>query len=114
MPSAAGIIIATGAMTLGNDFLQSQATPDPKAPVASLVNFRVIPATAIAAGIFYVLEQASPVVAKGLAAIIFFTAFAFPAEHSGFFQGSTGQKLSPLQTLLSMSGISVGPGQYGP
>lgn len=114
MPSAAGIIIATGAMTLANDFLQSQNPPDPKAPVASQVNFRVIPATAIAAGIFYILEQASGPVAQGLAWIIFATAFAFPAEHSGFFEGSTGNKMSPLQTLLNMTGTSVKPGQYGP
>lgn len=114
MPSAAGIIIATGMMTLGNDFLQSQAPPDPKAPVASQVNFKVIPATAIAAGIFYLLEQASPSIAKGLAWIAFATAFAFPAEHSGFFEGSTGAKQTPLQTLLSMTGTPVAPGQYGP
>lgn len=99
---------------MANDFLQSQNPPDPKAPVASQVNFRVIPATAIAAGIFYVLEQASAQVAQGLAWIIFVTAFAFPAEHAGFFEGSTGNKMSPLQTLLSMSGTSVHPGQYGP
>lgn len=98
-------------MTLANDFLQSQATPDPKAPVASLVNFRVIPATAIAAGIFYVLEQASAPVAKGLAWIAFLTAFAFPAEHSGFFaQDAPGGpvKQSPLNTLLSMTGNTGG------
>lgn len=114
MPSAAGIIIVTGAMTLGNDFLQAQAPVDPKAPVASQVNFRVIPATAIAAGLFYLLEQASAPIAKGLAWIIFATAFAFPAEHAGFFEGSTGNKMSPLQTLLNMTGTKVGPGQYGP
>jgi hypothetical protein len=113
MPSAAGIIIATGVMTLGNDFLQSQNPPDPKAPVASQVNFRVIPATAIAAGLFYILEQASAPIAKGLAWIIFAVAFAFPAEHSGFYTDSSGFKLSPLQTLLSMTGTKVGLGQYG-
>lgn len=114
MPSAAGIILATGAMTLGNDFLQAQAPVDPNAPVASKVNFRVIPATAIAAGLFYLLEQAAAPVAQGLAWIVFFTAFAFPAEHSGFFEGSTGNKTSPLQTLLSMTQGPVAPGQYGP
>lgn len=115
MPSAAGIIIATGVMTLANDFLQSQNPPDPKAPVASQVNFKVIPATAIAAGLFYLFEQASAPIAKGLAWIIFATAFAFPAEHQGFFAGTTGgTKMSPLQTLLSMTGTPVSPGQYGP
>jgi len=117
MPSAAGIIIATGAMTLGNDFLQAQAPVDPTAPVASKVNFRVIPATAIAAGFLYLLEQASPPVAKSLAWIAFFTAFAFPAEYSGFFEGAA-TKMSPLQTLLSLTQGSTQTahnyGQKGP
>lgn len=105
-------------MTLANDFLQAQASPGAPTTgagsVAPKVNFRVVPATAIAAGLFYLFEQASAPVAKGLAWIIFATAFAFPAEHAGFYQGSTGNKMSPLQTLLSMTGTSVGPGQYGP
>jgi hypothetical protein len=108
MPSAAGIIIATGAMTLGNDFLQAQAPPDPNAPgnVAARVNFRVIPATAIAAGLFYAFEQASAPVAKGLAWIIFATAFAFPAESWG---AADKSKTSPLGTLLGLTGNSTLP-----
>jgi hypothetical protein len=107
MPSAAGIIIATGAMTLANEFLQSQNPPDPKAPVASQVNFRVIPATAIAAGLFYILEQASAPIAKGLAGIVFLTAFAFPAESWYMPVGQTKTPhLSPLGTLMQVSGIS--------
>lgn len=113
MASAAGIIIATGAMTLGNDFLQAQAS-DPTQPVATRVNFRVVPATAIAAGLFYVFEQGVPQIAKGLAWIVFAVAFAFPAEHSGFFAGAIGNKTTPLQTLLNVAGTPARGGQYGP
>lgn len=90
-------------MTLGNDFLQAQAPADPNAPgnVAARVNFRVIPATAIAAGLFYLFEQASAPVAKGLAWIVFATAFAFPAEN---WTGASMHASSPLGTLLSMTG----------
>lgn len=98
MASAAGIILATGIMTLGNELLQAKSTPDPKAPVASEVNFRVIPATAIAAGVFYMLEQASEPIAKSLAWIVFFTAFAFPAQPFG----GPGY-LTPLNMLINMT-----------
>ncbi len=102
---------------MGNDFLQAQAPADPTAPVASKVNFSVIPATVIAAGMFYLLEQASPPVAQGLAWVAFFTAFAFPAEYSGFFEGAR-TKMSPLQSLLHLTQGSTNAannfGQKGP
>lgn len=75
MPSAAGIILATGGMTLANEFLQNQGPVDPTAPVASKVDWKIIPATAIAAVIFFGIEQLSAPVAKGLAYLTFFTAF---------------------------------------
>lgn len=99
--------MATGAMTLANEFLQAQAPADPHAPgnVAARVNFKVIPATAIAAGLFYLFEQAAGPVATGLAWIVFVTAFAFPAE-SWYQHPTNTPHLSPLGTLMKMTGIS--------
>lgn len=103
MASAAGIIIATGTMTLANEFIQSKQTPDPAHPVASVVNWKVIPATAIAAGLFYGFEKANAQIATGVAVIAFITAFAFIPPPRG---GTT-----PLGTLMSMAGIHLPLGQ---
>jgi hypothetical protein len=108
MPSAAGIIIATGAMTLINQPLSQN---QPLSTVADKINWKIIPATAIAAGIFYGLEQVAPTFAKGLAALAFFTAFVAP--HAGLTiidpQSRNANVVvdSPLTTLLVLSGIKV-------
>lgn len=97
MPSAAGIIIATGTMRVANHALDSN---QPLTTVVDKIDWKVIPATAIAAVMFYALSQASEQVATALAAIVLFTAFITP-DHS------VGGNLatSPLGTLMKLSGI---------
>lgn len=107
MPSAAGIIIATGVMTLANDYYQNHNTVDPTRPVASQINWKVIPATAIAAGIFYGFEQVNAKVATALAVVIFVTSFAFSSPLP--VAGSGKDTLSPLGSLLDITGIHLGP-----
>lgn len=107
--------MATGVMTIANDALQGNA---PLTTVADRINWKVIPATAVAAGIFYGFEQINEKVATGLAAVAFITAFAgfLPGyQTSGFYQG--GGKTSPLGTLLSAFGqqskLPATSGPYG-
>lgn len=105
--------MATGAMTIANDALQGNA---PLTTVADRINWKVIPATAVAAGIFYGFEQINEKVAVGLAAVAFITAFAgfIPGyETSSFYQG--GGRTSPLGTLMSAFGQSSKlPASSGP
>lgn len=104
MPSAAGIIVATGIMTLVNDMMQDEngnfLTKD--TDMIDHIQWRVIPATAIAAGIFYGIEQINPGVATGLAAIAFFTAFVSSSQASG--PQKSYAHYAPLGTLLKLTG----------
>jgi hypothetical protein len=107
MPSAAGIIMATGAMTAINGMVQDQTGSLNIPPTAMIDNipWRVIPATAIAAGIFFGIEQVNASVAKGLATLAFFTAFTYMKPlASNTWQTDSG-KSNPLGTLLKMTGI---------
>jgi hypothetical protein len=111
MPSAAGIIMATGIMTMANDIVQDESGSLNVPASAMMDNFpwRVIPATAIAAGIFYGFEQVNASAAKGLAALAFLTAFIAPRyDIVDQFGRQTGQprdaKTSPLGTLLKVTG----------
>lgn len=107
MPSAAGIIVGTGIMTLANDYVQVRSAPDPIHPVASQVNWKVIPATAIAAGLFYGLEQVNGKVAVGLAALVFTTSFLFSQPELTYIPGvQQKDKTSPLGTLMTLVGVS--------
>lgn len=110
MPTAAGIIIATGAMTLANGALSKN---QPLSTVADKINWKIIPATAIAAGIFYGLEEAFGKAAVGLAWLAFFTAAITPYTSTGGIPGLplTGHFLygngsdignSPLGTLVEI------------
>lgn len=118
MPSAAGIIMATGIMTIANDIVQDSGGNLNVPASAMMDNFpwRVIPATAIAAGIFYGFEQINASAAKAIAALAFFTAFVIPKyDVVDIYGNTTGQKpqdarkSSPLNTLLKITG---NPGAY--
>jgi hypothetical protein len=112
MPSAAGIIMATGIMTMVNDIVQD-GSGNLNVPASAMMDnfpWRVIPATAIAAGIFYGFEQVNASAAKGLAALAFLTAFIAPRyDIVDQFGNQTGvqprdAKTSPLGTLLKVTG----------
>ena len=96
MTSAAGIIVAIGVMRIANHALDSN---QPLSTVADKIDWKVIPATAVVAGIFYGLEQAFPKPAVGLAMLAFFTAFITPDHIIG---GNLAT--SPLGTLRKMVG----------
>jgi hypothetical protein len=112
MPNAAGIIMATGIMTMVNDMVQddSGSLNVPATAMVDNIPWRVIPATAIAAGIFYGIEQMNASVAKALAALAFVTAFTLPkydiVDQFGNATGAMSQtkKTSPLGTLLKVTG----------
>jgi hypothetical protein len=72
MASAAGIIIAAGAITLANEAVSVPYTPG-NTNVLKGINWRVIPATAIAAFMFSGLEAVNPTVGRGLAVVALFT-----------------------------------------
>jgi hypothetical protein len=104
MPAAAGIVMATGLMTMINDMVQD-SRGDINIPATAMIDnipWKVIPATAIAAGLFYGLEQVNASVAAGLAALAFMTAFIVPVYNGN------DVKTSPLGTLLKISGNQNG------
>jgi hypothetical protein len=72
MATAAGIIITAGAITMANEALSVPYTPG-NTNVLKGINWRVIPATAIAAFMFSGLESVNPQAAKGLAALALVT-----------------------------------------
>jgi hypothetical protein len=72
MASAAGIIIVAGAVTLANEAVSVPYVPG-NTNVLSGINWRVIPATAIAAFMFSGLEGVNPQAGKGLAIIALMT-----------------------------------------
>ena len=100
MPTAAGIIMATGAMTIANDAIQGN---QPLTTVVDKINWKVIPATVVAAGIFYALEQMNAPMAKGFAALAFLTAFIGGDSYFNV----NANKTSPLGTLLNTFGYKV-------
>jgi len=102
MPSAAGIIIATGAMTIANDALTGDK---PLSEAADNIQWKVVPATLVAAGIFYALEQANSGLAKGLAWLALFTAFV-GGDTLGRPELTGGKKTTPLGTLMEVFGYS--------
>lgn len=74
MATAAGIIVTAGAITLVNEAVSVPFTPG-NTNVLKGINWRVIPATAIAAFMFSGLEAVNAQAAKGLAAIALISTF---------------------------------------
>jgi hypothetical protein len=72
MANAAGIIIAAGAITLVNEAVSVPYSPG-NTNVLKGMNWRVIPATAIAAFMFSGLENVNPTAARGLAVVALMT-----------------------------------------
>lgn len=97
---------------MANDVVQDSSGSLNVPASAMMDNFpwRVIPATAIAAGIFYGFEQINASAAKAIAALAFFTAFVVPkydvVDKFGRQSGiqPTDAKTSPLGTLLKITG----------
>jgi hypothetical protein len=77
MASAAGIIIAAGAITLANEAVSVPYTPG-NTNVLKGINWRVIPATAIAAFMFSGLESVNGPLGRGLAAVALVTTLIVP------------------------------------
>lgn len=90
MASAPAVILAAGAITFGNEWLQSSSATDP----VGAPNWMIVPATAAGMVIFALLEKVSPVLAIGLAAIALITELTV----------SFGGRKSPLAEFLSITG----------
>ena len=95
MATAAGISIVAGMITLGNDALNAPYTKGTSS-VASSINWRVIPATAVAAALFAGLESLNATLAKGLASVALVTTLIHPF----------GNGQAPLVHLASVLGYS--------
>jgi hypothetical protein len=93
MATAAGIILATGAVTLLNEGL-SAPFEQGNTNVLGSINWRVIPATAIAAVIFAGIEQVNGPLGRGLAWVAFTTMLVAPV----------GAGPSPLVHLADIMG----------
>lgn len=89
-------------MTAANDALQNNAS---LASAADTINWKVVPATAIAAGIFFGLSQINEPIATGLAWLTFLTAFIGGDKYLGL--RKPGQT-APLGTLLKVTGYGSG------
>ena len=95
--------MATGAMTLANEAFQGDRS---LATAADKIDWKVVPATLVAAGIFYGLEQAIGDAAKVLAALVFFTAFTGGNPQNPKLNWFGQSQTSPLGTLLEIFGLS--------
>jgi hypothetical protein len=99
MTSAAGIIIAAGAITLANDMLQDD---QPLTSPASKTNWRVIPATAVAAIAFAGIQNINKQLGVGLAWVALATTLLAPF-------GTNKAEMAPLSTLAKLMGYSGAP-----
>lgn len=89
-------------MTVANDAFQHNA---PLSSISDTINWRVVPATAVAAGVFFGLSQINEPMATGLAWLTFLTAFIGGDKYLGLRRpGET----APLGTLTRTLGYSTG------
>lgn len=77
MATAAGIIILAGSISLANEALTAPYEKG-ATDVAKYINWRIVPATAIAAVLFAGLESANAALAKGLASVALVTSLIHP------------------------------------
>jgi hypothetical protein len=96
MATAAGIILTAGGITLANDALNAPYTQGATSVVKS-INWRVIPATAVAALIFAGIEQVNGQLGRGLAYIALVTTLIVPL-------GTTESPIEHLVTLMGYTG----------
>lgn len=95
--------MATGAMTIANEAMQGD---QPLSSASDRIDWRVVPATFVAAGIFYAIEQANSTWAKGLAWLAFFTAFVGGDTLFRPDVNDPGKTTTPLGTLMQVFGYT--------
>ena len=98
MATAAGIIVLTGALTLASDALAAPYKQG-STNVVKYVNWRVVPATALAAMLFAGLETLNPTLGKGLAGVVLLTALVHPF-------GSSPSIVTELSSLVGKGNSS--------
>lgn len=101
MATAAGIIVVAGTITLANEAL-SAPYQQGSTNVLKYINWRVIPATAVAALLFAGLESVAPTLAKGLAGVVVLTTLIHPF----------GSGNSPIVNLASAMGTGTTSSSY--
>jgi hypothetical protein len=118
MASAAGIIITAGAITLVNEAVSVPYTPG-NTNVLKGMNWRVIPATAIAAFMFSGLEAVNPVAGRGLAVVALITTLVVgmgkapaPAVNIANALGYGGSNKATVYSP-SGKGTATGTGSFG-
>lgn len=105
MATAAGIIVIAGTITIINDALNAPindvTSPNAAQSLFGYVNWRVIPATVVAAMFFAGLESLNPPLAKGIAGVALLTTLIHPL----------GTGPSPLVHLAQVMGYGGGSSQ---
>ncbi len=99
MATAAGIIVVAGAITLANEGLNATYVQGATNVLGS-INWRVIPATVVAALLFAGLEQINAPLAEGLAGVALVTTLIHPF-------GSGPSPLVHLSEAMGYSGKST-------
>lgn len=99
MATAAGIILVAGALSLTNEALDAQYVQG-KTNVLGSINWRVIPATAVAAIMFAGLEQINATFAKGLAGIVVVTTLLHPF-------GTDTSLVTKLSEMMGMKAVTA-------
>jgi hypothetical protein len=117
--SAAGIIITAGAITLVNEAVSVPYVPG-NTNVLKGMNWRVIPATAIAAFMFSGLESVNPTAGRGLALVTLMTTLVVgmgnapaPAVNIANALGYKGGKTTATVISPSGKGTATGTGSFG-
>lgn len=78
MAASTGYILAAAGVTLANEAIFAPMAEGHNGDAFKTVNWRIIPATAVAALVFAGLEQISQPFAKGLAALVLVVAVVVP------------------------------------
>lgn len=94
MAQSTGYILAAAGIAIGNQLL-FEPVAEHKSPQWENLNWRVIPATAVAALTLAGLEQVSPGFAKGLAILGLLAVLTMPM----------GNAKSPVENLASFIGV---------
>lgn len=94
MAETTGYVLAAAGIAIGNQLI-FEPVAEHKSPQWNNLNWRVIPATAVAALMLGGIEQVSPPLAKGLAILAIMAVLTMP----------TGNARSPVENLASFIGV---------
>lgn len=95
MAASTGYVLAAAGITLANEAIFAPMAQGKNANVLQAVNWKIIPATAVAAILLAGIEQISPVFGKGLGILVLIVAVVVPF----------GNATPPLDNLSKAMGM---------